>query len=48
MRSLLLLALALPACSDSPDPNKNPTTLWLAPNGDERHAKLVDFEPPPW
>ena len=48
MRSLLLFAIALPACSDSPDPHTNPSTLWLAPDGDEIHAKLVGAEPPPW
>jgi len=47
MRPWLLLAVALPACSDPPDTG-NPHTLWIAPDGDERHVKLVDSEPPPW
>lgn len=54
MRSSIVsvLPLALAACGSSgsmPDASTtNPTTLWIAPNGDERHVKLVDTEPPPW
>jgi len=48
MRRTLLFAAALAGCSDPADPHTNPTTLWLAPDGGETHAKLVDSEPPPW
>lgn len=37
-------ALALPGC-----PGPEPTTLWLAPLGnDEKHVQLIDHEPPPF
>ena len=48
MRHLLLVAAALAGCSDPPVSHTNPTTLWLAPDGGETHAKLVESEPPPW
>jgi hypothetical protein len=38
-------ALALAGC---PGPDKNPPTLWLAPNGSEVVIQLVDHTPPPW
>lgn len=42
-RSLLLLAVA--GC---PSPSGNPSTLWLAPDQNETHVKLVDSEPNPY
>lgn len=43
---LLLGLLALPGC---PSPNDaNPKVLWLAPNMDETHVRLVDSEPHPF
>ncbi len=42
-RSLLLLVVA--AC---PSPSGNPSTLWLAPDQNETHVKLVADEPNPY
>jgi len=42
-RSLLLLFVA--GC---PSPTGNPSTLWLAPDQNETHVKLVDSEPQPY
>jgi hypothetical protein len=39
---LLLAAGTLAACSSAGD---NPPQLWLAPDQDELHAKLIDSEP---
>ncbi|HEY4240617.1 MAG TPA: hypothetical protein VGM88_12435 [Kofleriaceae bacterium] len=39
--SLALAALMLAACGDK-------AKLWIAPNGDELHLKLVEQEPPPF
>ena len=44
-RALALLVLA--GCPSS-DPNGNPSTLWLAPDQNETHVKLIDHEPPPY
>ena len=35
----------LAAC---PGPEKNPSVLWLAPNGSEVIIKLSDKQPSPW
>ena len=43
-RALALLVLA--GCPS--DPNGNPSTLWLAPDQNETHVKLIDHEPPPF
>ncbi|HSN28948.1 MAG TPA: hypothetical protein VLT45_21825 [Kofleriaceae bacterium] len=42
-RALLLLVVA--GC---PSSSGNPSTLWLAPDQNETHVKLVDSEPPPF
>jgi len=47
--SLLTLgALALAACGDDTRPPGNPHVLWLAPDQNETHVKLVDIEPAPY
>jgi hypothetical protein len=43
-RALALLVLA--GCPDNN--NGNPSTLWLAPDQNETHVKLIDHEPPPF
>jgi hypothetical protein len=45
MKRTLVLVLALAGC---PDDNGNPGTLWLAPDQNETHVKLIDHEPPPY
>ncbi len=39
-----LLVLALAGCPS----DGNPAKLWLAPDQNETHVKLVDHEPPPF
>ena len=31
-----------------PGPDTNPPVLWLAPDQNETHVKLIDHEPPPY
>lgn len=45
LSSLVLGVIAVSGCSDPP-PAGNPRTLWLAPNVNETHVKLVESEPP--
>jgi hypothetical protein len=45
LTSLLLGVVALSGCSDSPG---NPKVLWLGPDQNETHVKLVESEPPPF
>ena len=45
MKTHVLLLLALAGC---PSNDGNPKTLWLAPDMNETHVKLVDSEPPPY
>jgi hypothetical protein len=40
--SLLIVLAACPSSSS----NSNPSTLWLAPDQNETHVKLVESEPP--
>jgi len=42
--SFLCLAAALAGCPDTN--SSNPSTLWLAPDQNETHVKLVDAQPP--
>ena len=42
--SLVLGLVMLPGCPSSD--SGNPNTLWLAPDGNETHVKLVESEPP--
>jgi hypothetical protein len=45
-RALLATSvLGLAAC---PGPDKNPSVLWLAPNGSEVIIKLSEKQPSPW
>jgi hypothetical protein len=44
-RALVLLVLA--GCPDDTPPG-NPPVLWLAPDQNETHVKLIDHEPPPF
>jgi hypothetical protein len=48
LSSLVIGVIALSGCSDSPPSAGNPRTLWLAPNVNETHVKLVESEPPPF
>lgn len=41
-------ALALLLLAGCPDDTSNPSTLWLAPDQNETHVKLIDHEPPPF
>ncbi len=45
--ALLLMAGALVSCGGN-NGAPNPPELWLALDGDELHARLVDHEPPPF
>lgn len=40
---LLLLVTGCPS-----DPQTNPAVLWLSPDQNETHVKLIDHEPPPF
>ncbi len=44
---LLMMGGALAGCGGG-NGTANPAQLWLALDGDELHAKLVDHEPPPY
>lgn len=46
MKKALALLVLLAGCP-SDDPG-NPSTLWLAPDQNETHVKLIDHEPPPF
>ena len=46
MKYAPLLLLALAGCPS--DDDRNPETLWLAPDGSEIKLKLQDQEPNPW
>jgi hypothetical protein len=41
-------AFVLVALAGCPSPSGNPSTLWLAPDQNETHVKLIDHEPPPY
>jgi len=45
---LLLGLLVLPGCPSPGPSNGNPKVLWLAPDMNETHVKLVDTEPGPY
>lgn len=46
MKYAPLVLLALAGCPS--DDDKNPSTLWLAPDGSEIRVKLQEQEPRPW
>jgi hypothetical protein len=46
--SLMLGLLMLPGCPSPGPSNGNPGVLWLAPDMNETHVKLVDTEPGPF
>jgi hypothetical protein len=43
---LALLMMAAAGLSGCPNGAANPPQLWIALDGDELHAKLVDVQPP--
>lgn len=47
LTSLLLGVVALSGCADN-NPPGNPKVLWLGPDQNETHVKLVESEPPPY
>jgi hypothetical protein len=44
----VLLATSVLGLAACPGPAKNPSVLWLAPNGSEVIIKLSDAQPAPW
>jgi hypothetical protein len=46
MKKALVLLVLLAGCPS--DDDSNPSTLWLAPDQNETHVKLIDHEPPPF
>ena len=46
-RTMLIGVVALAGCGDNHD-SGNPTTLWLAPDQNETHVKLVASPPDPY
>ena len=45
MKRLALLMIAAGGLSGCPSGTPNPPQLWIATDGDELHAKLVDVQP---
>lgn len=43
-----LVAMAVLVACGPPASDKNPATLFLAPDQQETHVKLVDSDPPPY
>jgi hypothetical protein len=45
IRSTSVVSLVVLAACPSSSSNSNPSTLWLAPDQNETHVKLVDSQP---
>lgn len=48
MNRFIVLAVAVAGCGDDTHPAGNPRVLYLAPDQNETHVKLVDTEPAPY